>query len=179
MNKDRSERPVKPRRPMRRSMAELATSLQSATSENSPFEQPLPTQQFCFPTASLEENAGLNINTSLDYATAVPNVQEIEDGTLQQDRLLLTTAEATQDYRAKAFELMKANVKANLEYATKLRKLRTPFEFIELSTIHARRQFELIMSQTAALGALSRSLTMANAERISAGIEKVFGPRKT
>jgi hypothetical protein len=96
-------------------------------------------------------------------------VQGIEDGTPQQYR----------DYRAKAFELMTANVKANLEYANKLRKLRTPFEFIELSTTHARRQFELIMSQTAAVGVLSRSLAMANAERISAGIEKVFGPRKT
>jgi hypothetical protein len=164
---------------MRRSMAELATSLQSAASENSPFERPLPAQQFCFPTGSPEENAGLNINASLNYATALPNVLEIESGTLQQDQLLLATAEATQDYRAKAFELMTANVKVNLEYASKLRKLRTPFEFIELSTTHARRQFELIMSQTAALGALSRSLTMANAERISAGIEKVFGPRKT
>ena len=160
-------------------MAELATSLQSATSENSPLEQPLPTRQFCFPTASLEKNAGFKIKASLDYATALPNVGEIEDGTLQQDPLLLTTAEATQDYRAKAFELMTANVKANMEYANKLRKLRTPFEFIELSTIHARRQFELIMSQTAALGALSRSLTKANAERIFAGLETAFGPRKT
>ena len=194
MNKDRSERPVKRRRPMRRSMAELAASLQSAARENSSFERPLPTQQ-CFPAASLEENAGVNINTSLDHATALPNAslplsfssetadqpreQEMERTTLQQDRQLLATAAATRDYRAKAFELMTANVKANLDYALKLRKLRTPFDFIELSTNHARKQFELAMSQTVALGALSQSLTMANAEGMSAGIEKVFGRRKT
>jgi hypothetical protein len=179
---------------MRRSMAELAASLQSATSENSAFGRPLPTQQ-CFPATSLEENAGVNVNTSLDHATALPNAslplsfssktadrpreQEMESTTLRQDRQLLATAEATRDYRAKAFELMTANVNANLEYANKLRKLRTPFEFIELSTIHARKQFELIMSQTAALWALSRSLTMANTERMAAGIEKVFGRKKT
>ena len=103
----------------------------------------------------------------------------MERTTLQQDRQLLATAEATRDYRAKAFELMTANVKANLDYALKLRKLRTPFDFIELSTNHARKQFELAMSQTVALGALSQSLTMANAEGMSAGIEKVFGRRKT
>jgi hypothetical protein len=74
---------------------------------------------------------------------------------------------------------MTANVKANLEYAKELKKLRTPFEFIELSTTHARKQFELITSHTVALAALSRSLTTANAERMSAGIEKVFGRRKT
>jgi hypothetical protein len=179
---------------MRRSMAELAASLQSAARENSSFERPLPTQQ-CFPAASLEENAGVNINTSLDHATALPNAsvplsfssetadqpreREMESARLQQDRQLLATAEATRDYRAKAFELMTANVKANLEYVKKLRKLRTPFEFIEVSTTHARKQFELVMSQTAALGALSRSLTMASAERMSAGIEKIFGQRKT
>ena len=194
MNKDRSEPPVKPRRPMRRSMAELAASLQSAARENSPFERPLPTQQ-SFTATSLEENAVVNINTSLDHTPALPNAslplsfssetadqpreQELESTTLQQDRQLLAAAKATRDYRAKAFELMTANVKANLEYAKKLRKLRTPFEFIELSTDHARKQFELVMSQTAALGALSRTLTMANAERLSAGIEKVFGRRKT
>jgi hypothetical protein len=66
------------------------------------------------------------------------------------------TAEAAQEYHAKAFELMTANLKANLEYATKVKKVRTPFEFIELSTIHARKQFELIMSHTTALNALSR-----------------------
>ena len=188
MNRYRLERPFKPRRPMRRSMAELAASLQNAASETSPFERPLPTQE-CFPAPSLEENTGVNIDT-LDYAAVPPRAglplsfsSETDDqlrgsGTLQQDRQLLATAKATQDYRVKALELMTANVKANLEYATKLKKLRTPFEFIELSTTHARKQFALIMSQTVALGALSRSLTMANAERMSVGIEKVFGWRK-
>ena len=55
------------------------------------------TSQHCFPAASLEENAGVNINTSPDYATALPNASlplklssetadqrhEIESGTLQ------------------------------------------------------------------------------------------------
>ena len=181
MNKDRSEPPVKPRRPMRRSMAELAASLQSAARENSPFERPLPTQQ-SFPATSLEENAVVNINTSLDHTPALPNAGlplSFSSETADQPREQELAAKATRDYRAKAFELMTANVKAYLEYAKKLRKLRTPFEFIELSTDHARKQFELVMSQTAALAALSRSLTIASAERMSASIEKIFGQRKT
>jgi Phasin protein len=139
---------------------------------------------------SLEENVGVNINSSLEYANALASASvplsvsseaadqtrelEVESEMLQRRRLLVT-AEAAQQYRAKAFELMTANVKANLDYANKLRKLTTPLEFIELSTTHARKQFELIISQTAVLGALSRSLTMASAERMSAGIESVFG----
>jgi len=53
----RSERPVKPRRPMRRSMAELAASLQSAASEKSPLERPLDTGEVVgsIPTAPTSE----------------------------------------------------------------------------------------------------------------------------
>lgn len=167
MNKHRSERPVKPRRPVRRSMAELAASLQSAATERSVLERPLATQQRSLMT-SLGENAVVITNTSLDDANAFANAspplnfcretadqtheQEIESGTPQQDRQLLAAAKAAQDYRAMAFKLMTANVKANLEYALKLTRVTTPLEFIELSTTHARKQFELIISQTAALG---------------------------
>jgi hypothetical protein len=170
---------------MRRSMAQLAASLQSDASDNSPLELPPPM------ATSLEENANVNINPSLDYANELANAsvplsisseaadqlreQEVKSEMLQQGRQLLVTAQAAQEYRAKAFELMTANVKANLDYANKLGKLRTPLEFIELSTTHAGKQFELIISQAVALGALSRSLTMASAKRMSADIERVFG----
>jgi hypothetical protein len=177
VNKHRSERPVKPRRPMRRSMAELAASLQGADTEKSTLERPLATQQHS-PATSLGENACVTINASLAYAKVLANAslplnlsgetanerreQQMESGTPQQHREPLATTEAAQEYRVKAFKLLTANVKANLEYALKLTRVTTPFEFIELSTTHARKQFELIMSQTAALGALSRSLTMTN-----------------
>jgi len=188
VKKYRSERPVKLRRPMRRSMAELAGSLQSAATEKSPVERPLATQQHS-PAISLRKNASVTANASPDYANLLAAAslpvdasgetadqlpeQEIESGTSLQK-----ATEAAQEFRAKAFELMTASVKANLQYAHKLTRLTTPFEFIELSTNHTRKQFELIMSQTAAFGALSRSLTMANAERMTADIERVCGRRK-
>lgn len=178
---------------MRRSMAELAAALQSAANEKSALGQPLATQQYS-PATSGGKSVGVTINTSLDYANTLANTnqslnfsgetagplreQEIETATQQHEWQLLT-AKVAQEYRAQAIKLMTANVKANLDYAHKLIRLTTPFEFIQLSTTHARKQFELIMSQTVALGSLSRSLTMANAERMTAGIEKVFGGRKT
>jgi hypothetical protein len=121
-------------------MAELAASLQSDASDNSPLELPPPTQRS--PATSLEENAGVNIKSSLDSANALakaalsvsseaadqPGEQVVENEMPQQGRVLVT---AEQEYRAKAFELMTANVKANLDYANKLRKLRAPLEFID------------------------------------------------
>jgi len=149
VTKYRPQRPVKPRRPMRRSMADLAASLQSsAATEKSPLERPLANQQ-CSPATSLGENAGVTVRETAGQLRE----QEIESGTPQQGRQHLATAEVAQEYRTKAFKLMTANVEANFEYAHKLASLTTPFEFIELSTTHARKQFELIMSQTTALGA--------------------------
>jgi hypothetical protein len=171
VNKYGSERSVKPRRRERRSMAELAASLQKGAAEDSHLERPLPAQQH-LPARSLRQNASVTANISLDHAnrlaaagppvgfssetTGRPPKQEIESGTSQRE-----ATEAAEEYRAKTFKLMTASVKANLQYAHELTRLTTSFEFIELSTNHARKQFELIMSHTAALGALSRSLTIA------------------
>ena len=173
-------------------MADLAASLQSsAATEKSPLGRPLANQQ-CSSATSPGENAGVTVNTSANtlanacqpldvYSETAgqPREQEMESDTPRQGRQLLATADVAQEYRTKAFKLMTANVEANFEYAHELASLTTPFEFIELSTTHARKQLELIMSQTAALGSLSRSLTMARAERTTAGGEKVFGRRKT
>ena len=156
MNRNPSERPVKPRRPMRRSMAELAESLQNSLGENAAVTHtPLD-------YANALADARLPLNSCSERADQ-PGEQEIESGRPQQDRRLLATAEAAHEYRVMAFKLMTANVRANLEYALKLTRLTSPLEFIELSTTHARKQFELIISQTVAFGALSRSLTMTNA----------------
>jgi hypothetical protein len=108
---------------MRRSMAELAASLQSDARDNSPLELRSPTHRSA--ATSLEENAGVNINSSLDYANALPNAsvplsissepadqpreQQVESEMLPQGQQLLMTAEAAQEFRAKAFELMTAD----------------------------------------------------------------------
>jgi hypothetical protein len=69
-----------------------------------------------------------------------------------------TLGDAAEVYRTKAFELINANVNAVLDYAQRLAAVRSPAEFIELSTNHACRHFELVMKHAAALAALSRSL---------------------
>ena len=84
--------------------------------------------------------------------------KEKNSGTPKLERQLPAPAKAAEEYRAKAFELMTANVNATLDYAQQLANVRSPAEFIALSANHARKHFELIMTHTAALGALSQSL---------------------
>jgi len=58
-------------------------------------------------------------------------------------------------YRAKAVELINANVNATLNYAQQLGTVKSAAEFIELSTSHAHRHLEVIMKHAAGLTALS------------------------
>jgi Phasin protein len=59
------------------------------------------------------------------------------------------------DYRAKAVELINANVNATLNYAQQLGTVKSAAQFIELSTSHAHRHLQTIMKHAAGFKALS------------------------
>lgn len=140
------------------------------------------------------ENIKVNINAALNYANGLASAslspdftgeaaeqlreQEKDSDTPKQEQQPLAQLKAAKEYRAEAFELMTANVNATLDYVQRLANVRSLPEFIELSTDHARKHFELIMKQTAALGALSQSLTASNAERMTASIANTLSRKK-
>jgi len=74
------------------------------------------------------------------------------------DNLTPPAAKVADEYRARAFELMTANVNATLEYAQRLVGVRTPGGFVELSMGHVRRQSELIVRQTTELVSIAQRL---------------------
>ena len=52
--------------------------------------------------------------------------------------------------------------------------MKSPSEFVELSTEHARKQFESLTEQTKELTALAQQVTLATAEPLKTGITKAF-----
>jgi hypothetical protein len=191
---------VKPGRRRKRMINEQAKEAQDAAVTRFPVEQQLGEVTSAAAKAAKDyrswmlEQMKININATLDYANGIasvslspdfagpaagrPREQEKSSGTLKLERQLSAPARAAEEYRAKAFELMTANVNATLEYAQRLANVRSPAEFIELSTNHAHKHLELIMTHTAALGALSQSLTTTNAERMTASVAKMFSRQK-
>jgi hypothetical protein len=91
-------------------------------------------------------------------AAGQPREREADSPTLER-QLPVATPPAedyrAKDYRAKAVELINANVNATLDYAQRLGNVTSAAEFIELSTNHAYKHFELIMTHAAALMAFS------------------------
>jgi hypothetical protein len=82
--------------------------------------------------------------------------------------------ECGQVYNNKLLEFAQANSKLAFDFAQKLIAVKSPSEFIELSTEHARNQFESLTEQTRELTALAQQVTLASAEPLKTGITKAF-----
>ena len=55
--------------------------------------------------------------------------------------------------------------------------MKSPSDFIELSTEHSRKQFETLTEQTKELAALAQKVTLATAEPLKTGVTKAFSQR--
>ena len=86
-----------------------------------------------------------------------------------------TAVKGAQDYNAKVIEFVQTNTKATVDFVQKLSGVKSPSEFIELSTDHSRTQFETLTEQTKELAALAQKVTLANVEPLKAGVTKAFG----
>ena len=85
-----------------------------------------------------------------------------------------TAVKGAQDYNAKVIEFVQTNTKATVDFVQKLSGVKSPSEFIELSTDHSRTQFETLTEQTKELAALAQKVTLANVEPLTAGVTKAF-----
>ena len=87
-----------------------------------------------------------------------------------------TVVKGAQDYNNKFFEFAQINTEAAFDFAQKLSNVKSPSDFIELSTEHSRKQFETLTGQTKELAALAQKVTLATAEPLREGVTKAFSP---
>jgi hypothetical protein len=76
----------------------------------------------------------------------------------------LMAMEAAQHYNAELFEFAKANNDAALEYAQQLVDVRSPAEFIQITTKHASAQMGVLTEQAKELLALGLGIVSKSAE---------------
>ena len=85
-----------------------------------------------------------------------------------------TAVKGAQDYNTKFIEFAQNNTKAAFDFVQKLSGVKSPSEFIELSTDHSRKQFETLTEQTKELAALAQKIALATAEPLKTGANKAF-----
>ena len=79
-----------------------------------------------------------------------------------------------QDYNAKLIELARINTEAAFGYAQQLSRVKSPAEFMELTTKYAREQFEAMAEQTRELAAFAQKMTLEAADPLKSRATKAF-----
>ena len=85
-----------------------------------------------------------------------------------------TAAKGAADYGLKMIELARVNTNAAFDFATELMAVKSFSEVVELSTAHARKQFETATAQTKELAALAQKVATEAAEPVKESVTKAF-----
>ena len=78
------------------------------------------------------------------------------------------------DFNLHLLEIAQANMNAAFDFARQLARVKSPPEFFELSTAHARKQFETFTEQTQHLTTLAQKVTTEATQPLQAGAAKAF-----
>jgi len=85
-----------------------------------------------------------------------------------------TATKGASDYGLKVIEVARANTNAAFDFAGEVMAAKTLSEVVELTSAHARKQFEALTAQSKELSALAQKVATESAEPIKSGMNKAF-----
>ena len=86
-----------------------------------------------------------------------------------------TASKGASDYGLKVIEVARTNTNAAFDFAGEVMAAKTLSEVVELTSAHARKQFEALTAQSKELSALAQKVATETAEPIKTGVTKAFG----
>jgi len=97
-----------------------------------------------------------------------------EQNTEMLETVYATASKGSTEYGMKVIEIARANTNAAFNYFESLFGVKSPSELVEISTTHARAQFEALTAQSKELATLAQKVATETAEPIKAGVSKVM-----
>ena len=97
-----------------------------------------------------------------------------EETTKVMERTYSTASKGAADFNLHLLEMAQANMNAAFDFARQLTRVKSPTEFLELSTAQVRKQFETFSGQTQQLTALAQKATTDAAQPFQAEVAKTF-----
>jgi phasin len=85
-----------------------------------------------------------------------------------------TAVKGMQDYNNKIIEFTHANTNAAFDFVQRMSGVKSPSEFLELWTEHARKQVETLTEQSKQLAALAQKVMRTTAEPLKTGVSNPF-----
>jgi phasin len=84
-----------------------------------------------------------------------------------------TASRGTVDFNLKLIEMAQDHMNAAFDFARQLAQVKSPSEFLELSTSHARKQFDRFAAQGQDLSGLAQKGMTETAQTLQTGIDEV------
>jgi phasin len=100
------------------------------------------------------------------YAKASEEAADLLENTYE------TAAKRATDYNRKLIEITRTNTRAAFDYVHELLGVKSPSEFIALTTAQMRKQFEIVSEQNKELSALAQELATEAAGIIKTSVSK-------
>ena len=97
-----------------------------------------------------------------------------EENTEMLETVYTTASKGTTEYGLKVIEVARANTDAMFDYVEALFGVKSPSEFVELSTKHAREHFETLTGQGKELAGIAQKVATETAEPIKSGVSKAM-----
>ncbi len=85
-----------------------------------------------------------------------------------------TASKGASDFGLKLIEVARENTNAAFDFANQLMAVKSLSEVVELSTTHARKQYETMTAQTKELGAIAQKVALETAEPVKERLGKAF-----
>jgi phasin len=97
-----------------------------------------------------------------------------EQNTEMLETVYATASKGSTEYGMKVIEIARANTNAAFNYFESLFGVKSPSELVEISTTHARAQFEALTAQSKELATLAQKVATETAEPIKTGVSKAL-----
>ena len=165
----------------------MSEASQSTTSKSRPKPAPGPVgSAFEFPKfevpnfeiPKLEVPAAFREFAEKGVSQAKENYEKMkaaaEEATDVLEDTYATATKGAVDYGRKLIEATRLNTNATFDFYTGLMNVKSYSDVIELSTTHARKQFEAVTAQTKDLAALAQKVATETAEPIKDSVTKAF-----
>ncbi len=147
-------------------MSEASTNTQRSKPQMSPFPG--------FPgveaPAAFRDMAEKSLSHAKDSYERMKSAAEEATGVLEST--YASASKGAADYGLKMIELARENTNSAFDFYAKLLGAKTLSEVVELSTAHARKQFETLTEQGRELTALAQKVATEAAEPIKEGMTK-------
>ena len=98
----------------------------------------------------------------------------VKESTEVMEQTLSTASKGAADFNSHLLDVAQKNMNATFDLARQLTRVKSPAEYFELSTAHARKQFETFTEQTKQLTTLAQKVTTDAAQPFQSGVAKVF-----